>query len=544
MSLGTSNPYHAVWPLVPGRPGLGTCLCGPEAGVFYDLVPIGGGHGGDDASLTRDFALPPKLLFLVGEFEEFVDSRWNDTPGAPEWVRTRVATQRIVKLFARDTGEGCAHLQVDTKYAESAGFTGPPRRICCNWQPVGTGGNPPCEVFVFSAIGFPYAPTALVWSVAARTINGTPFAAESVSSPAHKLGIGGVDWKGEDDFQAGWTSFRYPGYGTPGSAHALQCTRESFSAGRRGADRELFFVDGFGGGLAGVHLYSGAGVVAYNGPASGQLYTIKPLPTEDLWMAGGGGPLFTLSPPYGTSEISKITTPPSAYIAPQWAGYPNGGLARTTDLFVFRSATNAGPGYVAGNLAAVRFHYGSYGQSFDWTGAGDATQKGGLTLDAGGVALGGQAWNQKQSAVGGTAIFDCDADGRLYYGLNVEELAGSPVSSNQLFRVDCLGTNPTQIGTFWKSGSAGYVFGCVVMADPAYGGAGVSHAVVVGDFDAYTPPVGASSTAMVSGLNGVTVLSLRDSQVIDQQNYWPGRFRAGATTVNTGDWLPGLILPA
>jgi len=536
VSLGTSNAYHAVWPMVPGRAGLGSCLCGGGGDVFYDVLAIGGGHGGDDASLTRDFALPPKLLFLVGEFEEFVDSRWNDTPGAPEWVRTRVATQRIVKLFARDTGEGCSHFQVDTKYAESAGFTNPPRRICRNWQPVATGGDPPCEVFVFSAIGFPYPPTPLVWSVAARTINGTPFAAESVSSPAHKLGIGGVDWKGEDDFQAGWTSFRYPGYGTPGSTHAAQCTREAFDAGLRGSARELCFLDAFGSTGGGVRFYDGAGAFSFAQLSYSNVFSFHPRPQADFWNASGVITIFGAGVPEATVvEVNGVA------IVPNWPGHA-GSTEDCTDTFLFPSATNAGPGYVANQIALLRI---ARMTAWGWNGVASSNYTGGILVDStGGVAIEAQTWNQKQSSAGGSHFFDCDADGRLYYGVNVEELAGSPVSGHQLFRVDRLGTNPTQIGTFWKSGSVGYVFGCVVMADPAYGGAGVSHAVVVGDFDAYTPPAGASSTAMISGLNGIAVLSIRDSQVIDQQNYWPGRFRTGATTVNTGDWLPGLILPA
>ena len=537
MSLGTSNPYHAVWPLVPGVAGLGSCLCGPTAGVFYDLVAIGGGHGGEDASLTRDFALPPKLLFLVGEFAEFVDSRWNDTPGAPAWARTRVATQRIVKLFARDTGEGCSHFQVDTKYAESAGFTNPPRRICRNWQPVATGGSPPCEVFVFSAIGFPYPPTPLGWSVGARTINGTPFAAESVSSPAHKLGIGGVGWKGEDDFQAGWTSFRYPGYGTPGSTHAAQCTREAFDAGLRGSARELCFVDAFGRTGGGVRFYNGAGAFSFAQLSYNNILSAHPQATTDVWtFTGVGGAL--VAP--GTTAEAVVLTANGAALVPSWPAVA-GGVEDSTDSFYFPTATNAAGGYVAGQIALLRLLRAG---TWEWSGTAATNYTGGLTLDGAGAVVGAQAWDQEQSTVGGTHFFDTDADGRLYFGVNMVALAGSPVEAFQLFRVDRLGTGRMQLGTFWKGGVEGYVFGCLVVADPAYGGAGISHAVVVGDFDAYTPPAGASSTAMVSGLNGITVLSLRDSQVIDQQNYWPGRFRTGATTVNTGDWLPGLILPA
>ena len=535
MSLGTSNAYHAVWPLGAGSAGLGSCLCGGGGDVFYDVLAIGGGHGGDDASLTRDFALPPKLILLVGEFTKLRDRRWNDTPGASSWTTTQVDTTRIAKVYLRDTGQGCAHPQVDMKFAESAGFTGPPRRICRNWQPVGTGGNPPCEVFVYSVAGFPNPPTALLWSVAARTINGTPFAAESISSPAHKLGIGGTNWKGEDDFQAGWTSFRYPGYGTPGSTHAAQCTREAFDAGLRGSARELCFVDAFGRTGGGVRFYDGAGAFSFAQLSYNNIYSAHPQATSDVWtFTGTGGAL--VAP--GTTAEAVVVTAIGVALVPSWPAVA-GGVEDATDSFWYPAATNAAGGYAAGDIALLRIvRVGSW----QWNGVASVNYTGGLTLDGTGSARGAQSWNQEQNIVGGSHFFDCDADGRLYFGVNVTSLAGSSVSGYQLFRVDRLGTNPVQLGTFWKNGVEGYVFGFVVLADPAYGGSGISHALVVGDFDAYSPPTGATSTAMVSGLNGMAILSLRDGQDIGAQTFWPGRFRTGTTTINTGDWLPGPIV--
>lgn len=535
MSLGTSNGYLPVWPPGGGKAGLGTCLCGPAASIFYDVLAIGGGHGGDDASLTRDFALPPKAIFLVGEFAQMRDRRWNDNTGAPAWTTTAVDTARIAKIYLRDTGQGCAHPQVDQKFAQSAGFLDPARRICRNWQPVGTGGSPtPCEVFVYSVLGFPNPPAALRWSVPERVIGGTTYAAEAVSSPAHKLGVGGTDWKGTDDFLPGWTSFRYPGYGTPGSTHACQCTREAFDAGRRGAARELCFVDAFGRTGGGVRFYDADGVFSFAQLSINNVFSFHPRPQVDFWNASGVPTTFGAGVPEATVvEVNGVA------IVPAWPGHA-GSIEDCTDTFLFPAAANAGPGYVANQIALLRL---ARTRTWEWNGVASADYTGGILVEStGGTAVGGQTWNQEQGAAGGCHFFDCDADGRLYFGVNVTALAGSPVAGYQLFRVDRLGTNPVQLGTVWKNGVEGYVFGCVVLADPAYGGSGISHALVVGDFDAYSPPTGATSTAMKTGLNGMMILSLRDGQNIAAQTFWPGRFRTGVVTVNTGDWLPGPIV--
>ena len=556
MSLGVSNTYLGKWPVFPGLAGLGSCLCGAGAGnIFYDVVAIGGGHGGDDASLARDFALPPRALFLVGEFTRMLDRRWNDDTGSPAWVGTSVATKRIAKIWARDTGQGCRHPQVDASYALSAGFTTAPVAIRRNWQDVGTGGNPPCELFVYGFGVMNTAPNVLEWEVAARTIGGTPYGAESVLSPAHKLGVGGVNWQEEDDFQAGWTSFRYPGYGTPGLAHAGTTFCASFAAGKRGVDRELWFQDSFGSAtgpyVAGeVNLYGPSGALAFTQAAAAEVYSVRPIPQADFWMVGGTNDAILAG---GNKEALVIQSQAGALV-PLWGTLTGwvGGNAGASDVWVNPPASNAGGSYVAGDVVALRVLEADSGAGqFDWDFSGPAPQyRGGISLrkhgggpptDYDSLVNYPQAFHLEHVQSGQERVCDCDADGRIYFVGNFSALGGVACNPWQLYRVEHRGGNPTQIGSFGKAGGAGFVFGCVVLADPMYGGSGIAHLLVLGDFDSYTPPGTAQDTTPVSGLNGLAVIAIRDGQSVAQQAFWGGRFAAGATTVSTGDFLPGIV---
>lgn len=545
MSLGTTNPYHAVWPVFGGNSGFGDCSCNAAGGAFYDILALGGGHGGDDASLTRDFATPPRLLFLVGEFEEMIDRLWNDDTVAPSWRSTTVQTARIAKIWTRDTGEGVYHPQIDQLFAESSGFTSAPVALRRNWQDVGTGGNPPCEIFVYGGGSLYAAPASLTWSVPQRVISGTTYAAESISSPAHKLLIGGASWKGEDYFISPATSFRFPSYGTPGSTHANACPVPAFQAGKRAGDRELLFPNATGGGATpAMHTYDASGAAALSWAIPGGFcFAARPRPLLDYWMLGGVTNVGVYGSPPIQNEVANVTLSAVAAV-PSIPMGADGGFAATVDCLVLPPATNYGGSYVAGDTFLLRTDY-FLGSTFDWDAYGNAADlTGGARLDGDCALRTGLDFNLTNSTNNSQRLFDTDASGRVYFGGTVTALDGVSCDANQLYRVNNNGGSPVQLGTFSKNGVAGTVLGFVVICDPVYGGSGIASGVVVGDFDTYTPPAGASSTTPKTGLSGILVLSLRDSQSIAQQEFWGGRFSAGTVVVNTGDWLPGMVLPA
>jgi|GEM_PF-3841889 len=556
MSLGTTNQWLPVWPLGSGRNTFGDCTCcGSAAGTFYDVLCVGGGHGGDICSVTRDFATPPRMLFLVGEFTTFADLRWNDDPDAPAQTFTRYDTARIAKIWFRDTGNGVKHPQVSAYYAQNAGFSNAPLKLRRNRNlPDATPSGPPCEIFVFRDPGFTNAaPLNLTWSVPSRTVLGTTYSAESVASPVHKLGIGGDDWTNDDPFQAGWTSFRYPSYGTPGSTHAKGCPTNALQVGLRGGTKELIYPIEQGITLK---AYGPDGALNWTADRVNTLFATKPMQfdvgseTFDQWgFAGAGHYVSDAGSAKEFCDAELRDNPggsPEHYLLPGGAGGVVGGSASAVDLYYYSPATNAAGSWPAVSVTLLRV---ATVDGWAWNPSGaSADLVGGMNLSnpfgvlGGWRATAGQLWNLTLGDF--VSIFDVDADGRLYFGGNGVSFGGVTVDDSQLYRVGPLGQSPVQIGTFKKNGALGTVFGCQVICDPSYGGSGIAHAVVVGDFDAYAPPSSASSTTEVRGLIGVAVISIRNSQTIAAQSFWPGRFRAGEVTVNDGDWLPGLVIPS